>query len=69
MTKRVVILTLGREVEDLAEWKLKYLSYSAFSRAGQKLILIGNLRSIDKILPDGVKILNPENFEAQLRRQ
>jgi hypothetical protein len=68
MTKPVVILTLGREVEDLAQWKLKYLSYSAFSRAGQKLILIGNLKSIEKILPDGVRVVNPETYEAQLRR-
>jgi hypothetical protein len=69
MSKKAVILVLEKEVEDMPEWKIKHLSYLAFSRVDQKLILIGNINSIAKVLPSGVKIINPEVFEAQLRRQ
>jgi len=67
LTKKVVILLVGKDTEELADWKLDYLSYSAFSRADERLILIGNLRAVNKVLPNGVTLLNPELFEPHLR--
>jgi hypothetical protein len=68
LTKRAIILTLGKEVEELPLWKQKYLSYLAFSRAEQKLVLIGNLKSITMLLPDGLQLINPEAVIPQFRR-
>jgi len=67
LTKKVVILLVGKDTEDLADWKLDYLRYSTFSRADEKLVLIGNLRAINKILPAGVTMLNPEMYDPHLR--
>ena len=68
LTKKVIILTVGKEVEDLPSWKQKYLSYLAFSRAEQKLIFIGSLSCVKTLLPEGVSFINPEEFSPQLRR-
>ncbi|MBS1990853.1 MAG: DEAD/DEAH box helicase family protein [Cyanobacteria bacterium SZAS LIN-3] len=68
LTKKVVILSVGKDIEDLAQWKLNYLSYSAFSRAEQRLFLVGNLRAVACVLPDGIELINPEALEPQLRR-
>ncbi|MBU6454832.1 MAG: DEAD/DEAH box helicase family protein [Cyanobacteria bacterium REEB67] len=68
LTKRAIVLTMGKEIEEYPLWKQKYLSYLAFSRAEQKLILIGNLRAITMLLPDGINLINPEASVPQFRR-